>query len=69
VGSLGLPDILEEGRGSLDVVAIKRFGPAQLRFIFDNLTNADYLFTQGGEVQRLYRLGPTFAVSFSYSVF
>jgi outer membrane receptor protein involved in Fe transport len=69
VGSLGLPDIIEEGRGSLDVVAIKRFGPAQLRFIFDNLTNSDYLFTQGGEVQRLYSLGPTFAVSFSYSVF
>lgn len=69
VGSLGLPDILEEGRGTLDLVAIKRFGDAQLRFIFDNLTNADYLFTQGGKVQRLYNLGPSFAVSFSYSVF
>jgi outer membrane receptor protein involved in Fe transport len=70
VGSLGLPDIIEEGRGSLDVVAIKRFAErAQLRFIFDNLTNSDYLFSQGGEVQRLYNLGPTFAVSFSYSVF
>ncbi len=69
VGSLGLPDILEEGRGSLDVVAIKRFGPAQFRFIFDNLTDSDYLFSQGGQVQRLYRLGRTFAVSFSYSLF
>jgi len=69
VGSLGLPDILEEGRGSLDVVAVKRFGAAQLRFVFDNLTNADYRFTQGGELQRLYRLGPTFQVSFSYSMF
>ncbi len=69
VGSLGLPDIIEEGRGTLDLVAIKRFGDAQLRFIFDNLTNADYLFTQGGKVQRLYNLGPAFAVSFSYSVF
>jgi TonB-dependent receptor len=47
VGSLGLPDIIEEGRGSLDVVAIKRFGDrAQLRLIFDNLTDSDYLFTQ-----------------------
>jgi outer membrane receptor protein involved in Fe transport len=69
VGSLGLPDIIEEGRGTLDVVAIKRFGNAQLRFVLDNLTNADYLFTQGGKVQRLYNLGPSFAVSFSYSVF
>jgi outer membrane receptor protein involved in Fe transport len=70
VGTEGLPDILEEGRGSLDLVAIKRFGErAQLRLIFDNLTDADYLFTQGGEVQRLYNLGPTFGVSFSYSVF
>ncbi len=36
---------------------------------FDNLTDSDYLFTQGGELQRLYNLGPTFAMSFSYSVF
>ncbi len=69
VGSLGLPDILEEGRESLDVVVIKRFGSAQLRFIFDNLTDADYLFSQGGEVQRLYKVGPTFGASFSWSVF
>jgi outer membrane receptor protein involved in Fe transport len=70
VGSLGLPDIIEEGRGSLDVVAIKRFGDrAQLRLILDNLTNSDYLFSQGGELQRLYNLGPTFAMSFSYSVY
>jgi TonB-dependent receptor len=70
VGTEGLPDVIEEGRGSLDVVAIKRFGErAQLRLIFDNLTDADYLFTQGGQVQRLYRLGPTFAFSFSYSIF
>jgi hypothetical protein len=51
------------------VVAIKRFGAGQLRFIFDNLTDADYLFSQGGEVQRLYNVGPTFGVSFSWSVF
>jgi outer membrane receptor protein involved in Fe transport len=69
VGSLGLPDIIEEGRESVDVVAIKRFGAGQLRFIFDNLTDADYLFSQGGEVQRLYNVGPTFGVSFSWSVF
>ncbi|HXV64362.1 MAG TPA: TonB-dependent receptor [Vicinamibacteria bacterium] len=69
VGSLGLPDILEDGRGSLDVVAIKRFGPTQFRFIFDNLTDADYRFSQGGELQRLFKLGRTFAVSFSYSLF
>ena len=69
VGSLGLPDIIEEGRESLDVVAVKRFGSAQLRFILDNLTDADYLFSQGGEVQRLYNVGPTFGVSFSWSMF
>ncbi|HSF18427.1 MAG TPA: TonB-dependent receptor [Vicinamibacteria bacterium] len=69
VGSLGLPDILEDGRGTLDVVAIKRLGPTQFRFIFDNLTDADYRFSQGGELQRLFKLGRTFAVSFSYSLF
>ncbi|HEY7816723.1 MAG TPA: TonB-dependent receptor, partial [Vicinamibacteria bacterium] len=63
VGSLGLPDIIEEGREGLDLVAIKRLGDrAQFRFLFDNITDADYLFTQGGELQRRYHVGPTFAV-------
>ena len=75
VGSLGLPDIIENDRGILDLVAIKRFRigdrdrGAQLRVAFDNLTDADYLYTQGGELQRLFRLGRTLTVSFSYSLY
>lgn len=75
VGSLGLPDIIEDDRGILDLVAIKRFNVGdrdralQLRFAADNLTNADYLFTQGGRVQRLFDLGRTFSVSLSYSLY
>lgn len=75
VGSLGLPDIIEADRGILDLVAIKRFQigdrdrGAQLRVAFDNVTNADYLYTQGGELQRLFKLGRTLMVSFSYSLY
>lgn len=75
VGSLGLPDIIENGRGQLDLVAIKRFQVgdrdrgAQLRVALDNVTDVDYLFTQADQVQRFYNLGRTLSVSFSFSVY
>jgi hypothetical protein len=70
VGALGLPDIVEQGREAIDFVAIKRFGErAQLRFTGENLTDADRTFTQGGQLQRLFKIGPTFGVNFSYSVY
>ena len=66
VGSLGLPDIIERGRHSLDFVVSRRFDRASLRVAFTNLTDQDYTFTQGGganaPVQRTYHLGR--AVSF-----
>ncbi len=69
VGALGLPDIHEEGRGSLDAVFQKSFGAAwSLRASFDNLLDAEYRFTQGGETQRTFRLGRSFGVSASWNV-
>ena len=66
VGSLGLPDIIEKGRHSVDFVLSKRFDAASLRVAFTNLTDQDYTYTQGRDanapVQRIYNLGR--AVSF-----
>ncbi len=70
VGSVGLPDIYEEGRGTLDMVVSARLGRRlSLRVSADNLTDADYELTQGGLPQRTYRLGRTFTVNFGFSGF
>lgn len=70
VGSLGIPDILQDGRGTLDVVVGYRvFDRLNVRFTADNLTDEDYEFRQGGEIQRIYRLGRTFAINFGFSAF
>ncbi len=68
VGSLGMPDIYEEGRGVLDVVFQKRFARWSLRAAFDNLLDSEYRFTQGGELQRVFRLGRSFSLGFSYAI-
>jgi hypothetical protein len=49
VGSNEAPDIIEQGRGSLDVVLAKRFGKVGLRLTLENLTDAEHLFTQGSK--------------------
>jgi len=64
VGSLGLPDIIEKGRQSLDLVFSKRWDLASIKVALSNLTDQDYLYTQGtnGPTQRIYNLGR--AISF-----
>jgi hypothetical protein len=71
VGANDAPDIIEQGRGLLDLVVAQRFGGLGVRLTLENLTDSDYLFTQAGapDPQRLYRLGRTIAVSFGYNVF
>jgi outer membrane receptor protein involved in Fe transport len=69
VGSLGLPDILEAGRGTFDLALSHRFDRLNLRFSLDNLTDAPIEFTQGGELQRGYNYGRVFALQFGYSLF
>jgi hypothetical protein len=64
VGSLGLPDILEEGRPTVDVVVTARLGQRlRLRFQMENLGNQAIRFIQGGLDQRVFTLGRTFAVN------
>ena len=61
VGANEAPDIIEEGRGSLDLVFAQRIRGLGIRLTLENLTDSDYLFTQtltAAETQRLYKLGP-----------
>lgn len=69
VGSNDAPDILEQGRGSLDAVVSKRFGKVKLQLSADNLTDPEYLFTQGASKQRFYKLGRVFALSLGFNAF
>jgi TonB-dependent receptor len=72
VGANEAPDIIEEGRGSVDLVFGQKIGPLGIRLTLENLTDSDYQWTQTlstAETQRLYRLGRTVALSFSYNVF
>jgi outer membrane receptor protein involved in Fe transport len=69
VGSLGLPDIIEEAREQFDIVVLYRFDPVVIRAAFENLTDSDYLFTQGGETQRLFHLGRNFSFGASFDFF
>jgi outer membrane receptor protein involved in Fe transport len=69
VGSLGLPDIIEEGRPTLDLALTHRFGPLGIRFAADNLTNEPVKYTQGGQPQRRYTIGRTLLLEFGYSAF
>jgi outer membrane receptor protein involved in Fe transport len=74
VGANGAPDIVEEGRETLDVVLIQRVNRLNIRLTFENLTDPDFLWTQGlagrqTEDQRVFKLGRTVGLSFGYSFF
>jgi outer membrane receptor for ferrienterochelin and colicin len=72
VGANQAPDIIEEGRGSLDLVFAQRLRGLGVRLTLENLTDSDYLFTQTldqRETQRLFKLGRTVALSFGFNVF
>ena len=73
VGANEAPDIIEQGRGSLDVVFAQKIGGLGVRLTFENLTDSEYLFTQGEgaqrQDQRVFRPGRTIAISFGYNVF
>jgi TonB-dependent receptor len=73
VGANEAPDVVEQGRGSLDVVMSQRWRGLGIRLTLENLTDSDFLFTQSvgslHETQRRYKLGRTVGVSFSYSLF
>ena len=69
VGANQAPDVIEQGRGSLDLSFSQRIGRLGVRVTLENATDSDFLFTQGPEAQRAFRLGRTIGVSLGYSLF
>lgn len=70
VGSNQAPDILEQGRETVDFVVQQRLGSRlNLRLSAENLTDADYRFTQGSESQRAFKLGRVFGFSLGLNMF
>ena len=69
VGANDAPDILEQGRGSLDFVLSQRIRGLNVRLTMENLTDSEYRFTQGTNPQRTFKLGRVVALSFGYNVF
>ena len=69
VGSLGLPDILQDGRASLDLVVSAQWRGMSLRMSAENLTDEAYDFLQGGLLQRSFTLGRVFQFSVGLSAF
>ena len=71
VGTNGLDDIYEEGRTTIDFVyefLLRETGNYKIRFEAENLTDEDFLWTQGGDLKQVYRQGRTFSVGLSFSV-
>jgi hypothetical protein len=72
VGANEAPDIIEQGRGSLDLVFAQRIRNFGVRLSVDNVTDSDYLYTQTLAVdrtQRLYNLGRKVNLSFSLNLY
>jgi outer membrane receptor protein involved in Fe transport len=69
VGANQAPDVIEEGRETIDLVMTQRLGRFTFRVSGENLTDSDYLFTQGNSTQRAFLYGRTFGVSVGLNVF
>ncbi len=70
VGSFGLPDIIEEGRTTVDVALSKSLRRMTLRFSAENLTDAPFRYVQGaGNVHRAFTIGRTFMFQVGFAAF
>ena len=70
VGANQAPDVIENGRVTVDLVATQRLGGGvNMRISAENLNNPTWQFTQGPESQRRFQLGRTFGISFGLDVF
>ena len=69
VGSNQAPDVIEQGRETVDLVITQRVGRFNFRISGENLTDSGYLFTQGTEDQRVFKLGRTIGFSVGVNVF
>ena len=72
VGAFGLPDVLQDGLATMDFVyeyTLKGDDRWKLRFAAENLNNARWFLTQGGETFLAYREGRTITVGTSFRIF
>jgi hypothetical protein len=73
VGTLGLPDIVEKGRPSLDLSFGKHFGgerkPWAVQLELENLLNRQRDIRQGDSAFRVYRAGREISIGVSYNFF
>ncbi len=72
VGAFGLPDVVQDGLATMDFVyefTLKGDDRWKLRFAAENINNARWFLTQGGETFLAYREGRTFTVGTSFRVF
>jgi hypothetical protein len=72
VGAFGLPDIMQQGVTTFDAVYefdVKEGGRWKIRFAAQNLSDPQYLWTQGGELFQRWHLGRTFKVGTSVKLF
>lgn len=72
VGAFGLPDVVQDGLGTMDFVyefSLKGEGRWKLRLAAENLNNARWFLTQGGQTFLAYREGRTFTVGTSFRVY
>jgi outer membrane receptor protein involved in Fe transport len=70
VGAFGLPDVIEEGRTSLDFVyefQLSETRDWKIRFEAENITDEKFLWTQGGFTKQFYQPGRSYGVGMSYS--
>ena len=68
-GANRAPDIIEQGRASVDVNFSRRIGRLMVRLNLENLTDPTYTFSQGGQDARTFKLGRTVSFSLGYSVY
>jgi outer membrane receptor protein involved in Fe transport len=70
VGTFDLPDIYQERNTFLDFVYQYTVGERwNIRFTAENLTDNNYLWTQADIIQRSFRVGRTFTIGTSFSLF
>lgn len=72
-GGFGLPDVLEESRSTLDLVYRQDLDRLvrglSVKLSGSNLTEEEWLWTQGGEVWRQYEPGRSLSLSLSFKYF
>ena len=68
VGAAGLPDIFDDGRGTVDFAVSSRLGRLfTVQLAVENVNNQPISYLQGGAPHRAYTLGRAFSVKLAVS--